>query len=112
MNPFVLNNKNINTDMLADSLSSIVDTYTSHKIIVGGDFNAHIGNHNQIVEEIFTSPHIRETREALHTKINQRGSKLAEAIENLGFIVGNGRILGDTPGKYTFLNFNGKTTVD
>ena len=112
----------LNIDDVPDLLSGDViclcetwchESYGSHKIVVIGDFNAHIGLLNQLsdTEDIFPVT-VQATRNALHVSTNSRGSKLVEAMENLGFYMLNGRTYGDIPGNYTYLSTLGKSTID
>lgn len=68
-------NDNECINILHDSLNLCLDTYTYHKFLVVGNFNAHIGQLNQADKELFSSPHIWESRNSLHNNINKRGLK-------------------------------------
>lgn len=81
-------------------LTYIIDTYKIHRILLLGDFNAYIGQLNQLYEEMFILPLIFETRQSLHSSTNARGIKLVEVMEKLGFYTLNGRVKEDIPGKF------------
>lgn len=102
----------LSIELLNDSLVSISDKFKNHQIIVFGDFNANIGQLNQMSEEIFVSPNVHETRQSLHNITNTRGNKLVEGMEHLGFYTLNWKIQGGIPGKFTFINHNGNSTID
>lgn len=99
-------------DLITDMLLETVDTYNFHDIVVIGDFNSHIGQLNQIHENIFTSTHVHEVRKSLHLTTNSRGIKLVSSMENLGLYTLNGRTKLDIPGNFSFISKIGKSTID
>lgn len=84
----------------------------SRKIVLAGDFNARIGNMNQVDSEILAGTRLTEERQSKDKLVNKRGEKLTELMENYGIIVLNGRLDGDIPGEYTFVDKKGVSTVD
>lgn len=89
-------------EMLYETLVSILDTYKNHRIIIFGDFNAHIGCLNQAEENTFQFLNILEMRHPLHKIENYRDKKLVQTMEYLGLYSLNGRVKGDIPGKLTY----------
>lgn len=80
---------------------------------MGGDFNSHISNLNQLHKDIIPNNlQINNKRLNCDKKLDNRGIKLVESMENNGFIVLNGRSNSDSPAKYTFINSLGKSTID
>lgn len=97
---------------LCESLENILELYKYHQCFVIGDFNSHIGQLNQLTEDIVLAPNVFDTRISLHNATNTRGIKLVENMELMGLYTLNGRTQGDIPGKFTFLNENGSSTID
>lgn len=92
-------------DLVNESLSQILNSYTDHEIISVGDFNAQL---NQMENNAFSSHKIYEDRIVLHNKINNRVNKLAEVMDNLAMFVIYGKVEGEGPGRYIYLSANGK----
>lgn len=105
-------NNDVILNMLNDTLTSILDTHQHHKFVLMGDFNAKIGQLNQAPEDTFFFNNVHETRASLHDVVDNRGNKLVNYMESLNLYVLNGRTAGDVPGNVTFLNTNGKSTID
>lgn len=77
-----------------------------------GEFNIQIDQYNQIQENLFNSDCVHEEIICVNSKTNKRGHNLLNAMEDAGMFVLNGRKSGDTPGAFTFINKNGKSTID
>ena len=61
---------------------------------------------------IYFNDFIRPTRSVLDSNVNHRGSKLINIMEDLYFILLNGRTRSDEKGLFTFCNSRGKSTID
>lgn len=99
-------------DDLDLTVSSITSRFPNHCIILCGDYNAHVGNLNDLEEEFLLNCSLYEKRLVNHTKINRRGKLLVETMESQGFFICNGRSVSDRPGKYTYISSVGKSTID
>jgi hypothetical protein len=100
-------------DMFHDFMENLVNANEENtKIIVMGDFNARIGQLNQLDENYPTFGGIANERISIDNKINGRGHLLVETMEKFGFFVLNGRTTGDTPGQLTCFTYNGVSAVD
>lgn len=84
----------------------------NEKIILAGDFNARIGTLNFVDQDALLGTKLIECRKSKDKSINKRGQKLTEVMENFGMIALNGRVEGDIPGEYTFVERIGVSTVD
>lgn len=97
---------------LNTALSLMENNYPNMPLIVGGDFNAHIKNHNQLHRDLYISPYISSERNNLDSSDDPRGTALCELMENHSLFVLNGRSPGDSKGGFTFVGAQGKSTVD
>lgn len=98
--------REVNADYRMETLDEILRNLKekySTPIILGGDFNAHIGDLNQMDEKIITNAMFTGERKTQDTKINKRGRMLSELMEELGMIVLNGRSISDEGGASTYL---------
>lgn len=117
---FVYLNFNLEiTDMLKliqDNLDKINVDFSKYKTIWCGDFNARVGEFNQIREpEIFSTSNISALRYSYDKVVNKRGKQLVSFMEEKAFFVLNGRVRGDNPAQFTFVASNpknGKSTID
>lgn len=89
--------------------------YPNSKIIIGGDFNARIGELNNFSEkyeeEIFLGTPFSPQRNSLDIVTNRRGMQLVHTMEQLGLYVLNGRCRDDNPAQYTFLGTEGNKSI-
>ena len=101
-------------------------------ILLGGDFNARLGNTADHVKDIVSNdpdeytvnstyyrrPDDDDTDMALRTRVNQdkktnaQGNDLRDLCISTGLCVLNGRTIGDLTGKYTYIGPQGCSTVD
>lgn len=88
---------NLSHDTTIDSLNSVSDNYRNHKLIIVGDYNAHIEQMNQIEDFFFHTLYVHEYRNSMHEKCNYPGRKLVDRMQSLGLYVLNGRTEGDIP---------------
>lgn len=94
-------------------LYNIISDYGCDNIILGGDFNARIGNLNSFNnEDLFEGSFLFNFRSSLDTVTNNRGIAMVDIMESYGFNVCNGRSTSDTPANYTFISEIGCSIVD
>lgn len=98
--------------LLQECVSDLIDIYPNVPIIIMGDFNSRLGQLNEVDSYVLESTNITAKRESLDITCNKRGEQLNEKLLYLGFLVLNGRTTGDIPGQFSFMNSNGRSTVD
>lgn len=87
--------------------------YPDQVIIVGGDFNAKIGNLNQIKEySIFENSSLSWIRSSVIQEENKKGKILVELFEENGFFVLNGRTKSDIPAQITYSDKGSSSILD
>lgn len=91
---------------------SILETYSDHKFIISGDFNAKFGQLNQAPEDAFICENVWEHRHSEHNFVDNRSKTLVNIMKSLEMYVLNGRTTGDLLGNFTFANSNEKSTID
>lgn len=99
-------------ESILDSLNYLFLNYSECKIIIGGDWNARLGELDSFDDEMFDSSNLVGCRSTLDHLISNRGEKLVDLMEHLGMIVCNGRSPSDSPAKYTYIGHNGASIVD
>lgn len=80
------------------------------EIIVGGDFNIRIGTEGKnfnVCEDIGVD--IRNSKDKI---LGNRARKMIDFIENKGWIILNGRTIGDEEGEFTFIGPRGSSVID
>lgn len=97
---------------LEEAIACIRSSKSSDSIILGGDWNARIGQLNQHSDELFEGSNLKGYRDSLDTVCNVRGRKLVECMENEGLFVLNGRTRSDCPAQYTDNIYSGSSIVD
>jgi len=81
--------------------------------IIGGDFNARTEREGGARErEGNYKSGERKSRKSKDGKMNREGKKLVEKIEEWGWSIWNGNIIGDEEGEYTFTGGKGNTVID
>lgn len=93
-------------------LSELVSQNCDSPILIFGDLNARIGSANQIDDNIMLNEKIYSSRISLDSIENPRGRKLVKDLEDLEFLILNGRSLGDRPAQFTFCGPNGRSVID
>ena len=79
-------------------------------VVVGGDFNARIGNLGEMIAED-EEEGIRK-RISRDKTIDRRGRKLIEECEEKGWSILNGNIEGDRIGEFTYMGETGESVID
>ena len=111
-----------------DFFSSLQDKMTSFSpndnVIIGGDFNGRTGNLPDYIHEDekdinflnlpddYQVDKITTLRNNQDIHVNEYGEKLIDFTIATKCKILNGRTLGDYIGKYTYLGYNGASTVD
>lgn len=88
------------------------DVYCDNLILIG-DFNARTKNLQDlemVVENVDGS--IRRTRQSEDEQVNDNGKKILQLCNDLSLVILNGRTIGDTEGKFTFIGGVGKSVID
>lgn len=93
-------------------IGEILQNYPDSPVLIGGDFNARIGELNQNEEVIFENSPLHHKRKSLDQTINQQGRLITEVMESQGMSVLNGRSKSDCPAQYTYLSKSGKSIID
>jgi hypothetical protein len=97
---------------LTRTLSDLEATYPETAVIIGGDFNSRTGNLGEFNNVLFENSLLNSARCALDPITDSSGKKLVEIMDEGNYLLLNGRSRGDFPGKHTFSNANGKSTID
>lgn len=110
-------NPNSNFENFLSNLDNLIYEcslrFPNSPMIIGGDFNAKIGNLNQLGENfLLQSTNLYNNRSSLFEEINKRGKLLVEYFEKNGFIVVNGRTKKDNPAQTTYLSRIGSSIID
>ncbi|CAG5073425.1 Similar to X-element\ORF2: Probable RNA-directed DNA polymerase from transposon X-element (Drosophila melanogaster) [Cotesia congregata] len=98
-------------DILQQTLDEINETTVYPPIILTGDFNAHVGNLDDISEDLIIGTNLTEFRTSIDTKVDTRGHKLYSFLQNNSMHFTNGRTISDSPGKITHIG-KGCSTID
>lgn len=78
-----------------------------------GDFNARIGEYQQIDYNIAQNfPHLNENRISKDKELNYQGKRLLDLVGDYGGIVLNGRCGNDLVGEFTFCGVMGSSVID
>ena len=80
--------------------------------IGGGDFNARIGELNQLNHELLNNEILYSRRATLDNEKKYKGSKLVQFFESNGFAILNGRTISDYPANFTYCSNNGRAIND
>jgi exonuclease III len=85
----------------------------STPVIMGGDYNARVGDLNTTTDDdYFRCSSLTTSRDSCDKFVDKKGKKLVELMEKYLFYLVNGRSASDMPGKFTFFNQNGTSTID
>ena len=114
-------NKNYFADLEEEIIKQQMQTGVVN-IILMGDLNSRIGNLNDCIaydscknvplpDDYLECPNLPD-RINPDTHINAYGYKLIDFCKSNMLHVLNGRIVGDTPGNYTFVSQQGKSVID
>lgn len=104
---------NIVVGLVEEIISEICHKFDSDVVIMGGDFNARIGNLNNVECNYLLEEQLMYGRRLSEDKVvDQRGQYLVEAMENSGFVVLNGRTQQDYPGCFTHFSKRGNSVID
>lgn len=99
-------------EVLEGLLNSFADKFPDVPIIVGGDFNAHLGSEGVIPDEFLEAVDLYKYRRAYDLLVCNRGKLLSNFMNDKNVFCMNGRSSGDTPGNITFLATTGRSTID
>ena len=88
--------------LLEDNCSDLLRNYD--KIILLGDFNAKIGELNQLDTNCNVTESLTHCRTTKCPELNTRGELLCDTLESRGYFVLNGRSESDTSANYTYID--------
>ena len=116
--------KTNDTDMFNKIQEKIMTFSPDDYIMLGGDFNARVGNMQDFIDENdedieflnlpqnYQIDRYKKFRSNQDQHKNSYGEKFIELAVTSKMKILNGRILGDLLGKYTYIGYNGISTVD
>lgn len=94
-------------------IANMKQKFPNDFIIVGGDFNANVGEENQIFHETAHSlGRLNAKRESEDKIIKYRGNMLLEYAEIEEMLIVNGRSISDMKGSFTLANARGSSVID
>lgn len=99
-------------DSFQQTLTDIQDKYPHLPVIVGGDFNARVGELNALEPYMLHGTALTANRLSWDASPMKRGTELVNFMEANGFSLLNGRTPGDIPGNFTFTGPQGNSVVD
>ena len=116
--------KNTDEDTFLKIQEKLLTLNQNDFIVLGGDFNARTGNEQDIIDEtddeveLLNLPQnykistIKKYRCNKDQHKNSYGDKLIDLATSANLKILNGRTLGDLEGRYTYIGYNGLSTVD
>lgn len=90
-------------------IEHIIEQHPNASSIIGGDFNARVGNLGATDEDM--QLYCPAYRNASDKTINKRGEELLDFMTQHDLILANGRFQGDEEGKFTFHSQQGKAPL-
>ena len=105
----------VSVELLEATMNDIMERSPDSHIIALGDFNAWVGNLNQLNytdEELLAGTKLTVNRETTDGKINKRGKLITATMESANMLLMNGRTISDSPAQYTFVGNPGKSIID
>lgn len=103
----------VTLNLLFDMLHRQSSIYQNFDICILGDFNARMGELNQINHCLtLSSNYISESRSSLDQFIDRRGINLSNFMEDNGLILLNGRVFDDYVGLFTHISDLGNSVID
>ena len=91
-----------------EELDQIIEEREVEKLIIGGDFNARIGQEGGD----FRMEEKNDVRRSKDKVKNTEGKVLLEMVEERGWNILNGNMEGDEKGEYTYTGPRGSTVID
>lgn len=93
------------------SIETAIKLTEEERLIIGGDFNARMGEKGKRIgmDQMSGKNRRRETKDK---KEDARGRELVNMIEERGWDVLNGNTVGDEKGEYTYVGPRGETVID
>ena len=81
----------VDFDRLLNTINEIYSTtlikFSDFRIIMGGDFSAWVGEADSFYEaETLGETNLYDNRESLDARVDSRGKKLIDCMENIGFV--------------------------
>lgn len=93
-------------------LDDIIEAHPDDIIIIGGDFNAHVGDLDTAPSEAFQLGILNDTRSSRDNGTDTRGRLIIEFMDTNGFILLNGRTTSDSPANFTCKRIDKFSTID
>ena len=110
-----------NEDIFESLHSQINHFQAQGSVLICGDLNARTGSlpdyttengNNHIFGQSFPQNIVNFPRNNTDDQVNKNGKLLMELCRSLGLYLVNGRVRGDSLGRYTYSSFHGCSTVD
>lgn len=109
--PIYLNFSKWDNDFL--KMQNFLIQFNKENIILMGDFNARIGNQQDLEPNMSDHYCLLETgRNSKDVKLDGRGIQFLDFCNENGLVVLNGRINGDADGEYTYISKTGCSVID
>lgn len=100
-----------NMESMWQEIGEQVSETEEEKLIIAGDFNARTGQEGSLY---FGGEEDGEEykRKSKDKKVNKEGKKLLEVVEERGWCILNGNVMGDENGEITYLGAQGESVID
>lgn len=95
-----------------EDFQSVYESYPNCCLVLGGDWNARIGECQGLEEESMDISNLTNDRSSSDKVVNKEGKRFLKWVSQNGLIVVNGRCKGDIPGQFTYLSKSGASVVD
>lgn len=90
-------------------LQQVIQSPENRRVLIGGDFNARIGDEGTINWENSKREIRRKTKDKIK---NAEGRIMLELIEEEGWSILNGNLEGDEEGEWTYIGSSGNSVID
>lgn len=99
-------------ELLQVTLDELQRRFYDSIFIIGGDFNARLGEEDWMPSEMFEDTCMYEHRRSRDIVRNRRGQLIEDFMVVNGFVLLNGRAPTDCPANFTFCASTGNSVVD
>ncbi|XP_066585917.1 golgin subfamily A member 6-like protein 22 [Prorops nasuta] len=95
---------------IEDGIRRVVEREQGKKCLIGGDWNARIGEARE--EEEGEEGGRSMGRKSKDGVVNAEGTRMMELMGEMGLVVFNGTVRGDSEGEYTYVGHMGRSVID